>query len=244
MTHSNDSKIDDTSPNNEPLLPGENEVDRANRLRARGLTVRQVAAALDLSERQTYRLLSRGRARFSRSKFEKWSVWSSRKNNEPIAMAEYLFETDRETGWMQDVAAWAWRVHCLRPELDPGTVNSFARIYKLIDNLDEDDRPHRARLVDLALHHEPWTDEEHRRRYFDAVQARNEGDLEYAAHLDWHLGHVTGRYGKVVLLKLVPIVEDQVDYLKRIVERMQDELDRDEAKITVIREPGREDSKR
>jgi hypothetical protein len=233
--------IDETPPSTEPLLPGENEVDRANRLRAGGLTVKQVATALDRSERQVYRLLSRGRERHPRSNFAKWSIWSSRKNNEPIAMAEYLFETDREAGWMQDVAAWAWQVHCLRPELDPGTVNSFARIYKLIDNLDEDDRPHRARLVDLALRYEPWVDAEHRRRYFDSVQARNVGDLEYVAHLAWYLDQVADRYSEHVVLVSVPIVEDQVETLERIVERIQDEFDRDTARVKVIREPGSEE---
>ena len=242
MTPADESRMNETSPRDEPLLPGEDEVDRAKRLRAEGLTVRQVATALDLSERQTYRLLSRGRERFSRSNFEKWSIWSSRKNNEPAAMAVYLFEADREAGWMQDEAAWAWQVHCLRPELDPWTVHAFARIYELIDNLDEDDRPHRARLVDLALQHEPWVDAERRHRYFRAVQARNVGDLEYVAHLAWYLDQVAGR--DLPLLELEPIVEDQVGTLERMVERMQDDFDRDEARIKLIPEPGTEGSKR
>ena len=239
MTPANESKMDETSPRNEPLLPGEDEVDRANRLRAGGLTVGQVAEALGRSERQVYRLLSRGRERLPRSRYKKWSIWSSRKNDEPIEMAEYLFGTDAEAGWMQDEALWAWQIHCLRPGLDPHFVSALARFYESIDNLDEDDRSHRARLVDLAIRYEPWVDEEHRHRYFDAVPARNVGDLEYAARLAWYMDHISGRYAEHVVLVPVPIVEDQVETLERMVERTQDELDRDTARVKVIMEPGR-----
>ncbi len=115
-------------------------------------------------------------------------------------------------------------------------------MYRLVEQLDEEDRATRARMLDLALQLEPWKDDEHRHKYFFSAMARNNDDLEYLAHVAWYLGHVTGRYGKLVTLIPLPIVEDPVGLLESMTERMQDELEQDGGRVSLIREPGREEN--
>ena len=58
----------------------------------------------------------------------------------------------------------------------------------------------------------------------------------------WFLAHTAGAYAKRVTLVSVPIVKDQVETLESIVNRMQNDLENDDAQVRQVSEPGSKDS--
>lgn len=242
MTESLDSNPDiRTGP-----VPGEDDVAHAQRLRADGVKVVDVARALHISERGAYRLLANGRERVIHSDIEAWSITTSIEDGDPPEKVRYLFEMPESIRWRRHDAKFAWTVHQLKPGLPPIVVLAFAMMYGTLSRRSRQDRDALNRILDLALRVEPWAGGEEAERFFSGVAVTAEDELEYSAQVFSFLKQIvslnTGGEqsqrpdtGDVVWLR------HRVAELEREIAAAERELDAEQGRVRLIGVPGSAD---
>ena len=221
-------------------VPGEDDVAHARRLRADGLKVVDVAKALNISERQTYRLLAAGNERVQRRDMDGWSLTTSLEDADEPEKTRYLFETTQSTLWRRHSADFAWKVHQLKQELPSEIVQAFAGMYVNASRRTGRDREVWSRILDLALVAEPWSGQENEDRFFEELHARNESDLEFAARVFSYLNEIASNWHGII--RVAGPVPDQVGWLRTRVLEIEREEKGGPSTVRPIETPGNRDA--
>ena len=238
LTHSSKNKpADRTRP-----VPGEDDVDRAMRLRAEGRTVVEVGKAINTSPRSVYRLLATGRERVELRDTEAWSLMTSVDDGATPEAMRYLLETSESVRWRRGAARYAWVLHQLKPELPPELVSAFAEMQVNVSRRSGRDREMWARILDLALVTEPWSGQENEDRFFEDLHARNESDLEFAAQVFNYLKGIASNWTGI--FHVAGPVPDQVGWLRARVDEIEREETGDPGTVQLIESPGNGEPKK
>ena len=223
-------------------VPGEDDVAHAQRLRADGLKVVDIAKELHISERGAYRLLAAGRERVRHSDIEAWTITTSVEDGDPPEKVRYLFEMPESIRWRRRDAEFAWALHQLKPELPTELVSAFASMYVAVSQHRGRTRDRWSKILDLALALEPWTDEENEDRFFQDVNVPGGEDLEFAARVISYLEETA--MAERVVLQSVPPVPDQVVWIRERVRQLAQETQIGRDVPQVIEIPGDVDMKK
>jgi hypothetical protein len=232
MTDSNENNpVNRTGP-----VPGEDDVDHARRLRADGFKVVDIAKALNVSERQVYRLLATGNERIQIRDMEPWSISTAIEDGDTPEAIRYLFETNENVHWRRGAAKYAWVLNRLKTNLAPELVSAYAEIYVNVARRSGRDREVWSRILDLALITEPWATTKKRDRFFDQLHVRNESDLEFAAQVFNYLNGTANNWGGI--FRVADPVPDQAGWLRSRVTEIEREEKREPGTARLIVTPG------
>jgi hypothetical protein len=167
------------------VIPGQDIAVRALELQAEGKKAVEIGVILGISRRQVFRLLGEAKERVSREEFRRWTVLDSLDREDPPEKIKDLLQTDEEREWTRGEASYAWQLHRLKPEMSPRLVAAFAEMYSNVAG--SGDRDVRAKVLDMALLHEPWRDDATQARYFVSLELSSDDDVRFAVEVVWYL---------------------------------------------------------
>ena len=234
--------------------PGENLGHEIMRLRRDGLTVKEAAEAVKVSERQAYRLIKN--LATDPTRFERWSP-SSETSGTPEKI-KWLFDTYMAGGWFIDEADIAWALHCAAEDLDTSLIRAFSRLYLAAEDAPIPARTRHRMIIDWALWHRIWESGEAVEEFVETIPVFTNEELYFAAEITSYLkrhepairGQDTSARTPKKIRTVVEGVEDRKPFFDRAINEIAQAADERKRisgmnrRLEIVRVPGESGNKR
>jgi hypothetical protein len=224
-------------------VPGEHPTAQLAWLRKQGMTVKQAAETVGVSERHAYRLLENFDER--PLMFERWSP-SMADRRDPPEKIEWLFETYMDAAWWVEDAEIAWSIHCADGEIEPWIIKAFCRLYVAANQTDPATRIRNRMIIDWALWHRIWETADQVWEFAQSMPVFTSEEFDFASEVSHYLsmyapgdldlaGLDTEAQSKPRIQTVISGVADRWDYFKNALERIA----KDEERVIRETSPGK-----